>query len=136
MASGLPGSAALGFEIDDAGLVVVALQELLHEREAAGGLVVDGVFVGGVDEADVALAGLQGADQRAGDFLFGEALGLFLALAAIDQEGDVAAVAGGLGLLRLLHRVDELDVEFGREGGVAVQQVARLGEVAWLRRSK
>ena len=128
MARGLPGSAALGLKSIDAGLVVVAFQELLHEREAGGGFVVDGVLVGGVDEADVALAGFLGADERAGDFLFGEALGLFLAGAAIHQDGDVAAVAGGFGLLRLLHRVDEFDFELGGEGGVAVQQVARLRE--------
>ena len=35
-------------------------------------------------------------------------------------------IAGGLGLLRLLHRVDVLHVQLRREGGVAVQQVARL----------
>ena len=117
-------------------LVVVALQQLLHQRVAGGGFVVDGVLVGGVDEADVALAGFQGADEGAGDFFFGEALGLFLARAAIHQDGDIAAVAGGLGLLRLLHRVDELDVQLGGEGGVAVQQIARLREAAWLRRSR
>ena len=104
MARGLPGSAALGLKSIGAGLVVVAFQELLHEREAGGGFVGDGVLVGGIDEADVALAGFLGADDGAGDFLFGEALGLFLAGAAIHQDGDVAAVAGGLGLLRLLRR--------------------------------
>src|ERR1039458_3975267 len=77
---------------------------------AGGGLVVDGVFVGRIHKAHVALARFQGADQRAGDFLFGEALGLFLAEPAIHQDGDIAAVAGGLSLLRLLGRIDELQV--------------------------
>ena len=132
----LAGFGGLGFEIDGAGLVVVAFQELLHEREAGGGFVVDGVLVGGVDEADVALAGFLGTDDGAGDFLFGEALGLFLAGAAIHQDGDVAAVAGGFGLLRLLHRVDEFDFAAwgrGRCSGPAGRAPAGSG---WLRRSR
>src|ERR1019366_3843384 len=125
---GLTGLGGPGFEIDGAGFVVVALQQLLHERVAGSRLVVDRVLAGRVDEAGRALAGFQGPDDGARDLLFGEALGLFLTETAIHQDGDVAPETGGFGLLRLLGRVDELHLQLGGEGGVAVEQIARLGE--------
>ena len=73
---------------------------------------------------------LQRADERAGDLFFGEALGFLRAEAAGHQDTDVAAEAGGFGLLRLLDGIDVIDVQLGGKGRIAVQQVARLREAA------
>ena len=110
------------------GLVVIALERVLDGGVPAAAGIGDRVFAGTGDEARIALARFQRTDQCAGDFLFAQALGLFLAQSAIDQDVDIAAEAGGLGLLRLLDGIDELDAHLGREAGVAVQQVARLGK--------
>jgi hypothetical protein len=115
---------------DRAGLVVVAFERILDGGISGAVGIVDAVLAAAGDEAGVALARFQRADERTGDLFFAEGLGLFRAYAAIHQNTDVAAEAGGFGLLRPLDGIDVIDMQPGGKGRIAVQQVARLWEAA------
>ncbi len=124
----LAGVGCGGSEIDRLDGVVIPLLQLFQEGVTAVAFVVDAVFPGGVQDADIARAGLERTDQRAGNFFLGKALGGFFADAAIHHDGGIGAETKGLRLGRLAFRVDVFHVESGGERGIAVQKVAGAGE--------
>ncbi len=90
------------------------------------------MFSAAGEKANGSRVALQVANDRAGDVLFGHALGFFFFCADLNNRGAVLGDAGGARRLRIFVRVDEVQMNLGRKRRVAVEQILGGLEVARL----
>src|SRR5208283_495783 len=98
-------------QVDGPRLVIVVLERLFQRREARAGGFIQAVLARAAQEADIALAALESADQRARDFLFRKTLGVFFAISGIHHDGAFLPDSRGARQLRLLHGIDVIDLQ-------------------------
>ena len=116
-------------ERDGARLVVVLFERFPQDRESVALGVVYGPLARTAHDTGGAVAGLQRADESAGDLFFRDGLGLLALGAGLDKNRSQGAHAHGAGQLGALFEIDVDDLQVRGKGGVPVEQIAGAAEL-------